>query len=210
MLNKVIRLESRQMYPSIVTTSDNIFLSSRKDNSIEEVLARKEKNSMLSTVLEIPLESVQSISFHETSGTVKVKYINEKQKLKKRSLVFNSEEAANRYGQFLGQHIGLKEHTTEEKKIWQILKGVFFLALSIGFIFLMATIDDASALESNREGYSRSARNAKAGSAILQLIYTILGSTGSIALGSLISLGIIYFTYRRLQNPKMEIEWTRS
>ena len=73
------------------------------------------------------------------------------------------------------------------------------MVFTIGFTYFMATLEDGSELDGSGNSKSRGA------AAILRIAHHLVGPTGIMIIGTLISLIIAYSTYSRFKNPEQNI-----
>src|SRR5690606_26637537 len=129
---------------------------------------------MLKMAFSIPLSSVKEISFNDTSGSARLKYINEKGKEKKLNIGIGNKELCNQFGNYLGSKLGFTKTVATENKIKPLLLNTFLLLFTIGMTYFLATIRDTAELVETGSGSTR--RKAE----FLKLIVDTIGQTGVI------------------------------
>ncbi len=210
MLHKIYHLHHKQMVRSIVVLEDSFIISSKKENSLEDMKARVGKKSIMHSAEEFQLSAITEITSNESSEQFKFRYEKKNGKLKKRTMVFDHKETANEVAELLADQGAMIRSEQPENKIYPLLGSGFLLTITLFFMGMMLSIDDVSELDSSAEGYSRSARRSRGGSAMMKFIYETIGTTGIAIIGSAIALGIIYFAYNRWKNPATVMGWTKG
>ncbi len=198
MENKIFDLE-HGTWKSIVLTADECWLSERRMKSLEKFETAVRKSGLFNKSECVPLSAITEVSFNEASEYLKVKYRDAKQGQKKLNLGFEDKGQATQFGHFLGEKLSFSKTEKVESQLKPLLLNAFYLIVAVGGTIFLATLEDASELSGGETRRSRGNR------AMLRLVVEILGQTGVIIVGSLISAIIAYRLYKRFVNPANEI-----
>lgn len=198
MQNQIFAIENTY-WKSLALTGDEFWLSQNKISDPDKFAAAVQKTGMMKSAYAYPLSSISEISFNEASKSVKLKFQNEKGVQKKVNLGFDDKALSNQVGHYLGEKLGFSKSEAQEQQLKPLLLNLLYVLLAIGGTIFLASMGDSGELTESgtRRGRSRGA--------ILQLIYDILGQTGVIIVGSLITLFLVYQLYKRFTNPAKEV-----
>ncbi len=198
MENQIIAIEST-FYKSLAIKGDELWLSTNKESDFGTFENGINKTGIMKAAYAYPLSSITEVSFNEATESVKLRYEDEKGKLKKLNIKFEDKDFSNEFGAYLGEKLGMTRSQEQERQWKPLLTNLFYLIVAIGGTYAIAMVEDTAELT---EGSSRKSQSR---GAILKLIVDTVGQTGVIIIGSLISLFIIYRLYTRFQNPANEV-----
>ncbi|MEM9834884.1 MAG: hypothetical protein AAF828_00195 [Bacteroidota bacterium] len=197
MRNIVHRIEHKT-YKSIALTDDALLLSSSKPDTLEELKANIEKGGLLTSTLNIPVQSIKAVSQNSSGSQIKFSYTNENGKVKKQTFGIGLPTEAAAFAAQLGELAGLSSTTDTENPMGPLLTNAFLVLLAGGGTAFIALTDfdevDVSGRNRGRAG-------------ILKLIKNTLGETGVWIVGGLLTAYLIYSLYQRFSNPANETKW---
>ncbi len=205
MNNPVIPINGGFIFKSFLFKGSEFWLSSNEVKSAEKFEAAKDRTGIRKSVEVFDSSKIQDISFNESSDTIKLSYINKKEKLKKLDLKFNDNRQATLYGNYLGEQLAMSKSSIQEQKTKPLLINASYLLLAVGLTIYFGFIDDASSFE-EVGGTRRSRGNA----ALMVFLYNTIGQTGMIIIGTIISLFAAYQLFKRYKNPTNNVLFTKQ
>lgn len=203
-MENVILPISSGMYKAFVVTGEELWISSNKQSSMEKFEKSMEKTGIMASCFKIPLDQIQEIHFAEKDSGVKLKYMNDKGKQKSQTLAIGAEELANKFGNYLGEKIGLTRQTKTESRTKQLLVngGILIIALAATGFLGFADMGDMS--DTSTSGRNRGKQQ------MFIFLYELLGPNGILAIGGVISLYLAYTMYKRYMMPAEEVSYVRA
>lgn len=203
MENQIFKIYT-SYYKSFIITNDAILLSKNRLKTLEKFEKELQSNGIIKTTYAYPLSKITAIKFNESSNSVKINYINDKNEDKKLDIEFGDKKLSNRFGHFLGQKMKMTKNQQQESKWKRLLISILWLVFTVGITYYLVTIEDTIELVTNSTG------KVKLLALIIKLIIDTIGHTGVIIFGTFFSVIIIYRLYRRLKNPADEIEYIQK
>jgi hypothetical protein len=201
----IIHQLEEKNWKSLMLTSDRMLVSSKKyaDSQIfEEKFGEK---SMLESKNEIPLNSINKLSREEQSNVITFHYNNENNK--ETSIAYNFENVssvAEVSDHFTEKLKFKKESVQQSANSAVIFPAIYALVGILGTWFLSSMASSGESMVS--ESGVRRNRGIKM---ILGNVLDMLGTTGIIIVGSLISAYLIYSAYKTYKNPPSDLVYTR-
>jgi len=202
MENQVITL-SGEKYKSLGFTDKRLYLSQKNEKDFAALEKTGQNVGITSEGIYVLLEKLESIHLNTGDTDIKVKYLDYSKKKKSLTFKFDRVEKSLAFAELLGNKLTLKKEVTQEKQWLPLLKNVGWLTLTVGLTYFMVGMEDGSEMDSS------GSRKSRGGAAILRIIYNLVGPTGILIIGSLISLAIIWATYNRFKKPEQDIVFTR-
>lgn len=150
----------------------------------------------------VPFKSISKIKLNEKSDKIKFNYANTKGKSEDIDLSFDHKEDAMKIGEFIANKTSLKKSIQTESTTKAFLFNVLYILSSIGLTAFLAMSED---LDVDQDSYSRSARRARSGKALINMIHNLIGQTGIILIGIIVTAYFIFKTWNRFKNPANDI-----
>lgn len=202
MENQIIALAGEK-FKTLGLSDKRLYLSQKNEKDFTALEKTAQNVGVTSEGRYIFLEKLESIHLNTGDAAVKLKYLDYSKKNKSLTFSFNRTEKSLAFAQSLGDKLKFKKEVSQEQQWLPLLKNIGWLTLTVGLTYFMVGMEDGSEMSSSGSSKSRG------GAAILRIIYNIVGPTGILIIGSLISLGIIWATYNRFKSPEQDIIFKR-
>jgi len=205
MKHKIVKIDNKK-YKVFGYTEDKIIFSSKNHKNFESLLGSLEKSSFIETINSISINTMEALSYNESSKDFKTVYLNEKGKKKKEVFVLNSkDERDNIVKDIAAINTSFNQVVVPESKMLSLGRKILLMALiSGGFYWLRIVAVKAEAGEHLDVG---SGRNR----GILQIIVNLteaIGSIGITVIGLLVLIYVMYLTVINFMNPPNEITYS--
>lgn len=188
---------------TLMCQDEILWILEKRVSSVDQFILAASKTGMMSSKAEkIPYRKINSVVANTAKDSVQFFFSHANGKDKKKTIEFANQEAAYHFGTHLGTDLSLNKTVATENQTKPILMHLMYLAFTIAgtLVFSMADLSDVG-----EHGSSRSRRNG----ALAKFVVELIGVTGVIIVGSLISLGILYSLYKRYRNPGTEDVYKR-
>jgi|GEM_PF-1764397 len=182
----------------------DIVVSSKKHKSIDSLMGAIAKKGMLESIVHIPVNDISGIVYNQKNELINIKY-NKGSKSKNFKITFDDAETRNAVASSLSEMKNLSKSETPESKIKPLLLNLLFaaIALLITVALTGTAYDAANGVEIEEFTGRRSGIKN-----LLVSISSALGPYGVGAIGGAITLFMLYRTFKRWQNPAMDIAYS--
>ena len=203
-MNEIIKLKDDATTKTLKLNEDNFWFSVKEHKDFESFKKIVEKNNgkFLNSHGIVPYKFITKIRLNEKSDKIKFKYTNIKGKDEEIDLSFDQKEDAMKIGEFIANKTSLKKDIQAESTTKALLINILYILGSIGITAFLAMGED---LDVDQDSYSRSARRARSGKVLINMIHNLIGQTGIILIGTIVTAYFIFKTWKRYKNPANDI-----
>ena len=195
MKDQIIALGEKNQ-KSLLITNDQVIISSKSHPSVTSLLDATQKKGFLESITVIPVQAIQSISFHENDQNFKIHYVVDGKEKSETIVLDNGSSRLDVVKELSGLR-GFSENEEKESK-WQPL---LLNLLGVVAIPVFTWVFRGMALEAE-QGIHYEASGRRSG--IKQLLANVVEALGPFwvtVIGVLATLYMVYVTYKRYQQP---------
>jgi hypothetical protein len=183
---------------SLLVTATGLRTSSKSFNDAAEFQASWDKTLSLQNKTEIAFEAIKTVSQEEGEDDVRIQYKAKLGLPGDRKMEFTDNDERDAFFQIL-ENQGFRREVRTMTPLKAVLPYAFGLVITVavaGLVYYTAAEIESGIFEDS-EGNGRSARKAR----ILAWVAEKLGTTGTLAIGGIITAYILYMIWKRYTSP---------